>query len=104
MNPETRVFLTMYMQAGVTPMIRHVPPAVLKGASAALKPFRPGVSRILYVGSLPDDAYDERFDPSPLRAESRWDSRRWTRSSASGWPRGVAGKTRPGGGAACKPS
>ena len=69
MNPETRVFLTMYMQAGVTPRIRHVPPAILKGASAALKPFRPGVSRILYVGSLPDDAYDERFDPSPLLAE-----------------------------------
>jgi len=55
--------------AGVTPKVRHVPPVVLKGASAALKPFQPGVSRILFVGSLPDDAYDERFDPTPLLAE-----------------------------------
>ncbi len=55
--------------AGVTPKVRHVPPAVARGMSVVLKPFQPGVSRIMYLNSLPDDAFSECFDPGPLLAE-----------------------------------
>ncbi len=55
--------------AGVTPKVGHIPPTAARGLSVVLKPFQPGVSRIMYMNSLPDDAFDERFDPSPLLAE-----------------------------------
>ncbi len=55
--------------AGVVPKVRHVPPAALRGVSLVLRPLHPGVSRIMYMGSLGDDAYDERLDPAPLLAE-----------------------------------
>lgn len=55
--------------AGLTPKISHMPPAVAKVMSVALKPFEPGVSRIMYMGSLPDDAFNEKFDPAALLAE-----------------------------------
>jgi hypothetical protein len=37
--------------------------------SVAFRPFQSGVSRILYLNSLPDDAFCETFDPAPLLAE-----------------------------------
>lgn len=55
--------------AGVTPKITHMPPTIAKAMSIALKPFEPGVSRIMYLNSLPDDAFNETFDPAPLLAE-----------------------------------
>jgi uncharacterized protein YbjT (DUF2867 family) len=55
--------------AGVTPKVRHMPPAAARGMSIVLKPFQPGVSRVMYLGSLRDDAFSERFDPAPLLAE-----------------------------------
>jgi uncharacterized protein YbjT (DUF2867 family) len=55
--------------AGVTPKVRHMPPAAARGMSIVLKPFQPGVSRVMYMGSLPDDAFSERFDAAPLLAE-----------------------------------
>lgn len=55
--------------AGVTPKVSYLPPAVAKVMSIALKPFHPGLSRVMYIGSLPDDAFDERFDPAALLAE-----------------------------------
>jgi uncharacterized protein YbjT (DUF2867 family) len=55
--------------AGVKPKVRHVPPSVVKGMSVVLRPFQPGVSRVMYMSSLPDDAFSERFDPGPLLAE-----------------------------------
>jgi uncharacterized protein YbjT (DUF2867 family) len=55
--------------AGVTPKISHMPPFMAKGMSVILKPFQPGISRIMYLGSLPDDAFCETFDPSILLAE-----------------------------------
>lgn len=55
--------------AGVTPKVSHMPAGMAKVMSVALKPFQPGISRIMYVGSLPDDAFSERFDPSALLAE-----------------------------------
>lgn len=55
--------------AGITPKISHMPPAVAKVMSVALKPFEPGVSRIMYIASLPDNAFNESFDPTALLAE-----------------------------------
>jgi len=55
--------------AGVTPKVNHMPPLIAKAMSIMLKPFQPGVSRIMYMGSLPDDAFSERFDPAALLAE-----------------------------------
>jgi uncharacterized protein YbjT (DUF2867 family) len=55
--------------AGVTPRVRHVPPAVLRAMSSLAGPFHPGIGRVMYVSSLPDDAFDERLDPAPLLAE-----------------------------------
>ena len=37
--------------------------------SVVLKPFQPGVSRIMYMNSLPNDAFSETFDPTALLAE-----------------------------------
>ncbi len=53
--------------AGVTPKINHVPPAVARILSIVMKPFQPGVSRIMYIASLPDNAFNETFDPEALQ-------------------------------------
>ena len=49
---------------GVTPKVTHVPSAVLRVASVMLKPVAPGVSRVMRLSSLPDDAYDATFNPT----------------------------------------
>ena len=54
---------------GVTPKISHMPPFMAKAMSVMLKPIQPGISRIMYLGSLPDDAFCETFDPTTLLAE-----------------------------------
>ena len=43
--------------AGVTPKISYMPPFMAKAMSVILKPFQPGLSRIMYLDSLPDDAF-----------------------------------------------
>jgi len=55
--------------ADVMPKISYMPPFMAKAMSVILKPFQPGISRIMYLGSLPDDAFSETFDPSILLAE-----------------------------------
>jgi NADH dehydrogenase len=55
--------------AGVTPKISHMPPFMAKAMSLMLKPVQPGVSRIMYLSSLPDEAFCETFDPTALLAE-----------------------------------
>ena len=55
--------------AGVTPRIRHMPPFMAKAMSIILKPVQPGVGRIRYLSSLPDNAFCETFDPTALLAE-----------------------------------
>ena len=52
--------------ANISPKINHMPPFVAKGLSVILKPFQPGISRIMYMGSLSDDAFSETFDPTKL--------------------------------------
>lgn len=55
--------------AGILPKVSHMPPAMAKIMSAVLRPFEPGVSRIMYMNSLPDDAFSEAFDPAALLAK-----------------------------------
>ena len=55
--------------AGITPKVSHMPPLMARVMSIVLKPFQPGVSRIMYLYSLPDDAFCETFDSAPLLAE-----------------------------------
>lgn len=55
--------------AGITPKVSRMPPAVAKVMSIALKPFHPGLSRVMYIGSLPDDAFSEKFDATALLSE-----------------------------------
>jgi nucleoside-diphosphate-sugar epimerase len=40
--------------------------AVARAMSVVLKPFQPGLSRVMYINSLPDDAFDKTFDPTKL--------------------------------------
>ena len=55
--------------AGIAPTVSRLPAPIARGIGIVLKPFLPGVSRILHIGSLPDEAFDERFDPAPLLQE-----------------------------------
>jgi len=55
--------------AGITPKVSHLPPAMAKVMSIVLRPFQPGISRVMYMSSLPDDAFNERFDPAALLTE-----------------------------------
>ncbi len=55
--------------AGIQPRITHLPRAVPRIISLVTKPFHPGVSRIMYRASLPDDAFDEAFDTTAMLQE-----------------------------------
>jgi uncharacterized protein YbjT (DUF2867 family) len=55
--------------ASVMPKVSRLPAGVARVMSAVLRPFHPGISRVLYMGSLPQDAYPMTFDPAPLLAE-----------------------------------
>jgi|GEM_PF-4080349 len=55
--------------AGIVPEVRHLPPSVARVMSIVLSPFHPGISRIMYSNSLPDEAFSEVFDPTALLVE-----------------------------------
>lgn len=55
--------------SGVTPKVNHMPPLIARVMSIVLKPFQPGLSRIMYVSSLPDGAFGETFDPAAMLKE-----------------------------------
>lgn len=53
----------MYTRAaGITRPASHMPRAAARLISLAARPFHPGVARIMSLLSLPDEAYDERFE------------------------------------------
>jgi len=55
--------------AGIEPRIAHLP-ATLAGVIARIaQPIHPGLSRVMRLSSLPDDAYPEAFDPTHLLRE-----------------------------------
>ena len=55
--------------AGVTPKVSHMPVGMAKVMSIAFRPFHPGLSRIMYMSSLPDDEFREKFDATALLTE-----------------------------------
>jgi uncharacterized protein YbjT (DUF2867 family) len=55
--------------AGITPKVSHMPLSVTRAMSVVLKPFQLGLSRVMYMNSLPDDAFSETFDPTKLLQE-----------------------------------
>jgi uncharacterized protein YbjT (DUF2867 family) len=57
--------------AGIDPKIRRLPRAVASGLAVAVRPFHPGIARILRLSSLPDDACSETFDAEELVREYR---------------------------------
>lgn len=57
--------------AGIEPRIGHLPLAAAKFLSFAAAPLHPGLARVMRINSLPDEAFDERFDAAALECEHR---------------------------------
>ncbi len=55
--------------ANISPKINHLPTPIVRLMSIFMKPFQPGLSRIFYMNSLPNDSYSETFEPTSLLAE-----------------------------------
>jgi uncharacterized protein YbjT (DUF2867 family) len=55
--------------AGVRPRLSHLSPRMTAILGRVLQPVHPGIARVMRMSSLPDDAFDECFDPAALRAE-----------------------------------
>jgi NADH dehydrogenase len=49
-------------EAGIAPRASHLPAGVARMMSMLAGPLHPGMARILHLMSLPDAAFDERFD------------------------------------------
>lgn len=52
--------------AGIEPRIAHLPAALARVIARIAQPIHPGLSRVMRLSSLPDDAYSETFDPTNL--------------------------------------
>jgi NADH dehydrogenase len=49
--------------------VRRLPARAARLLAHVARPLHPGAARLLHLASLPDDAYDERFDATPLQRE-----------------------------------
>jgi uncharacterized protein YbjT (DUF2867 family) len=68
-NFGNRQVAELYAQAAGMPLrVSILPAAVARGLARLARPLHPGVARALTLGSLPDSAFDERFDPGALLA------------------------------------
>ncbi len=66
-NFSNKEVAQLYAQtAGIEPRVRHVPRSVARTLALLSQPFHPGLSRVMRLASLPDDAFSEAFDPSNL--------------------------------------
>ncbi len=52
--------------AGIEPRVSHLPRSVARTLALLSRPFQPGLSRVMRLASLPDDAFSESFDPTNL--------------------------------------
>ena len=52
--------------ARIEPRVRHVHRRVASTLALLSRPFQPGLSRVMRLASLPDDAFSESFDPTNL--------------------------------------
>ncbi len=68
-NISTRDVATMYALRSRQGRVIHLPLAVAHVAARALRPFHEGVARVLDAASVPDEDWDETFDPRALLAE-----------------------------------
>jgi uncharacterized protein YbjT (DUF2867 family) len=69
-NFSNRDVTALYAQlAGVEPRASHLPAALARAMSFVVQPFHPGIARVLRLGALPDDAFDECFDSSTLERD-----------------------------------
>ena len=59
--------------AGLTPRVRHVPPGALRVMAALAEPLAPGVSRVMRMAALDDDAWDATFDARAVAARYNLD-------------------------------
>ena len=48
--------------AGIATRISHLPAGVAGAIAVLVRPFHPGLARVLHLLSLPDDAFSERFE------------------------------------------
>ncbi|MBX2997143.1 MAG: SDR family oxidoreductase [Caldilineaceae bacterium] len=69
-NFTNKQVAVMYARIANIPLkVSHVPTPMVKMLRLILQPFKPGVSRVMYMNSLPDDAFNEEFDPTSLLAQ-----------------------------------
>ncbi|MEO8755309.1 MAG: NmrA family NAD(P)-binding protein [Casimicrobiaceae bacterium] len=52
--------------AGIEPRIGHIPAAAARAIGLIARPLHPGISRVMQLASLHDDAWPETFDPARL--------------------------------------
>ncbi len=68
-NISNRDVAAMYLLRSRQGRVFHLPAAVASVAAQGLRPFHEGVARVLEVAAVPDDDWDETFDPRALLAE-----------------------------------
>jgi len=69
-NFSNRQVTALYARlAGIEPRIAHLPAPVALAMSFVVRPFHPGIARVLQLGALPDDAFDECFESSTLERD-----------------------------------
>jgi uncharacterized protein YbjT (DUF2867 family) len=68
-NISNRDVAAMYALRSRQGRVFHPPLAVARVAAQMLRPFHEGVARVLDVAAVPDDDWDETFDPGALLAE-----------------------------------
>lgn len=67
-NFSNRDVTALYAElAGIEARASHLPAALARALSIVAGPLHPGLARILRLGALPDDAFSETFDSTPLQ-------------------------------------
>jgi uncharacterized protein YbjT (DUF2867 family) len=66
-NFSNRQVAELYAQAaGMSLRVSSLPTAMARALARLVRPLHPGIARVLAIASLPDTAFNERFDPAPL--------------------------------------
>ncbi|HVE88838.1 MAG TPA: SDR family oxidoreductase [Burkholderiaceae bacterium] len=55
--------------AGIAARVTHLPATLVSVVAKIAQPIHPGISRVMRLSSLPDDAYPESFDSTALTRE-----------------------------------
>lgn len=68
-NISNRDVAAMYVLRARQGRVYHLPLAVVRVVAPALRPFHEGLARVLDVAAVPDDDWDETFDPRAMLSE-----------------------------------